>query len=107
MAMVWPRLWKHSGTKWMAFRWNDIEEFRSLRAWTNKRALVLGYIGQDDIPEALQLDAELGVSDPDLIRFIAQAGGILGIRPKLHLEIDALLGRFGSVPRPARGHRFA
>ncbi len=81
------------------FQVDDIEELRSLRAWTNKRALVLGYIGQDDIPEALQLDAELGVSDPDLIRFIAQAGGILGIRPKLHLEIDALLGRLGILPR--------
>jgi len=80
------------------FQVDDIEELRALRALSNKRALVLGYIRRDDIEEALRLGAELSIFDLQRIPAIEEAGKRLGLRPKVHLKVDALLGRLGVLP---------
>jgi len=76
-----------------AFQVDDLDELRALRAVTDKRALVLGYVPGDGLAEAVALGGELALYD--LERLPEQ--GRLGA--KVHLKIDALLGRQGVVPR--------
>ncbi len=80
------------------FQVDDIEELRLLRSLTAKRALVLGYITKRDIDEAVGLDCEISVFDLERLSSIAEAGKRHSMRPKIHLKIDALLGRLGFLP---------
>ncbi len=80
------------------FQVDDIEELRALRAVSSKRTLVLGYVGKADVAEAVELGGELAIYDTERLATIAEAGVRHGIRPKVHLKIDALLGRQGVVP---------
>jgi len=77
------------------FQVDDMEELRRLRRCTLKRALVLGYVNLSEVEEAVSLGAELAVYDAERIPLIDAAGVRLGVRPKVHLKIDALLGRQG------------
>jgi len=80
------------------FQVDDIEELRVIRAVSSKRTLVLGYVAKANIDEVVELGAELAVYDVERLQFFAEAGARHGVRPKVHLKIDALLGRQGVVP---------
>jgi len=69
---------------------DDIEELRALRALSNKPALLLGYVRREDVAEAVRLGAELSIYDTE--RLVELAGA------RVHLKIDALLGRQGILP---------
>jgi alanine racemase len=71
---------------------DDIEELRALRPLTSKPILVLGYVAEYDVREAVDLGAELALFD----RF--QLPAMHAARARAHLEIDALLGRLGLLP---------
>jgi len=77
---------------------DDIEELRALRAVSAKRTLVLGYVGKDDIDEAIRLGAELAIYDTERLPNLVEAARRHRVRPKVHLKIDALLGRQGVLP---------
>ena len=82
---------------------DDIEELRELRQLSDRPALVLGYIAQDDIAEALTLNAEIGVWDAERLPAIALAAASIGRKAKLHVKVDALLGRLGVLPNELPG----
>jgi alanine racemase len=75
------------------FQVDDIEELKSLRQLTNKRALLLGYVRREDLAEAVDLDAELAIYDTERLVELDR------LSAKVHIKIDALLGRQGVVPR--------
>lgn len=75
------------------FQVDDIEELRSLRRLTEKRALLLGYVRRADLAEAVDLGAELAVYDTERLAELDR------LAAKVHIKIDALLGRQGVVPR--------
>ena len=77
---------------------DDVEELREIRQLTNQPALVLGYIAKSDIVEALNLGAEIGVWDTERLPAIAAAAASIGQKAKLHVKVDALLGRLGVLP---------
>lgn len=80
------------------FQVDDIEELRGLRASSSKRALVLGFVASGDIAEVVRLSGELSVFDIERLSEIERAGKDAGERPKIHLKVDALLGRLGVLP---------
>lgn len=80
------------------FQVDDIEELRALRIYSHKRVLVLGYISRAEVAEAVLLGAELSIYDIERIPLIAAAAKQHGRRAKVHLKIDALLGRQGILP---------
>ncbi|MCC7229109.1 MAG: alanine racemase [Fimbriimonadaceae bacterium] len=80
------------------FAVDDIEELVAVRAITSKPTLVLGYVPCDHVEEAVRLDGELAIYDVRRLQGVADAGALLGKRPKIHLKIDALLGRQGLLP---------
>jgi alanine racemase len=81
------------------FQIDDIEELRELRRHSQKPVLLLGYVQPDDLEEAVSLGCELALYDSERLEILNGLGEGLGIRPRVHLKIDALLGRQGIVPR--------
>ena len=81
-----------------AFQVDDLEELRAVRALSRHPVLVLGYVPFANVTEAIALGGELAVYDVERLGAIAASGGGLGIRPRVHLKIDALLGRQGVPP---------
>lgn len=81
-----------------AFQVDDIEELRALRMLTDLPALVLGYVALANVTEAIALGGELAVYDVERLDAIMASGRALGRRPRIHLKIDALLGRQGVPP---------
>ena len=58
---------------------------------------MLGYVLEGDLPEALTLDGELGVFDTEHVAKIGRAARETGRTARVHLEVDALLGRLGAT----------
>lgn len=75
-----------------AFQVDDLDELRALRRLTQKRALVFGYVPRESVAEAVELGGELAVYD------MARLDAMAAARAKVHLKIDALLGRQGVLP---------
>jgi alanine racemase len=80
------------------FQVDDFFELESLRKVTAKRALVLGYMTPEETAEAIRLGCELAAFDLDHLRTIDEIARGLKIRVKVHLKVDALLGRLGVLP---------
>jgi len=85
------------------FQVDDLDELTALRKVTQRSALVLGYIPRSQIGDALELGGEIAVYDTERLSAIEEAGKKLGIRPRIHLKIDALLGRQGILPAEVSG----
>lgn len=81
-----------------AFQIDDLDELSALRRVTQKRALVFGYVPLKEIGEALRLGCELTVYTPEQVEAASRAALLLGTSARLHLKIDALLGRLGVLP---------
>lgn len=80
------------------FQVDDIEELRVLRATTDSRALVLGYVAESDVEEAVRLGGELALYDVERLRALQNASERLGVQARVHLKVDNLLGRQGILP---------
>lgn len=80
------------------FQVDDIEELRAIRPLTARPVLVLGYVPLANVTEAIALGGELAVYDVERLEAIAASGVALGRRPRIHVKVDALLGRQGVPP---------
>jgi len=86
-----------------AFQVDDVEELRALRRHTDAPALVLGYVSRQEVEEAVALGGELAIYDAERLLDIEEAGRRLNCRPRVHLKVDALLGRQGVTPADLDG----
>ena len=86
-----------------AFQVDDIEELRQIRPLTEKPVLVLGYVPRKELEEAISLEAQLGAFDREHIAWIGTAARRMGVKVAIHLKIDALLGRLGTLPGEVLG----
>lgn len=68
------------------FQVDDFLELLELRKYTNKKALVLGYVSSDELPKLNELNAIPGLYNVESIN---------NYHGEYHLKIDALLGRQG------------
>lgn len=82
-----------------AFQIDDVEELRELRRVSQRPAFVFGYVPAFQVREVVELDGEFVIYDWERLDAISKAGKQLGVRPKVHVKIDALLGRQGLLPR--------
>jgi alanine racemase len=82
-----------------AYQVDDLDELRAIRRLTKCPVLVLGYVPAAQVAEAVALGGELAIYDLDRLAALAAAGQAAGTRPRVHLKIDALLGRQGVPPR--------
>lgn len=80
------------------FQVDDIEELREARKYTKKTIFVFGYIQKSDLGELVNLKGIAGVYGKDTIEVLNKVGQKLNKKIKIHLKIDALLGRQGIMP---------
>jgi len=81
-----------------AYQVDDLDELQSLRRLTKRRALVFGYVPIDEIPDALDLGCELAVYSPEQVEAVSRAASRRGETARVHVKVDALLGRLGVLP---------
>jgi alanine racemase len=81
-----------------AYQVDDLEELESLRQLTDRRALVFGYIPAYGLERAFELGAEIAIYDVERLPEISRIASKLGRPSRVHLKVDALLGRQGVLP---------
>lgn len=82
------------------FQVDDFQELVSIRNYTQKPVLVLGYMTlEESLMASTRYHAILGIfeSNHDRFKQLNSAAEKLGIVIKVHIEVDALLGRLGST----------
>lgn len=77
------------------FQVDDFQELESLRKITQKPILVLGYVAKNALEEAIRLNGIISIYDEERLHLIDKIAKDLGVRPKVHIKIDASLGRQG------------
>ena len=87
------------------FQVDDFEELIAIRAHTQKPVLVLGYMTlEESLVASGEYDAIIGIfeSNHDKFNQLNTLGKELQKKIKVHVEIDALLGRLGSTMEHAQ-----
>lgn len=74
---------------------NSIEELRALRQISKKPALLLGYVFESDIKEAIQLGCIMGIFSCEQFARVQKESRRLKKKQEVHLATDSLLGREG------------
>ncbi len=77
------------------FQVSDANELKELRSATSKPIYVLGYIPHHLLEESMKLSPVISVFDTERLPAINSIAYKLGIRQKVHIKIDALVGRLG------------
>ena len=73
----------------------SIEDIRAVRAYSDKPVMVLGYLADEDLEEAVKLDTIFDVYSIDRLERLNSIGLKCNKNIAVHLKIDALLGRQG------------
>jgi alanine racemase len=77
------------------FQLDDIDELRLLRSYTKVPVLLLGYIMENEMEEALKLGCIPVVFEVRQLMMINNIGVKQNKKIVVHIEVDALLGRLG------------
>jgi alanine racemase len=80
------------------FQINSIEELEKIRPFTRKPILLLGYVGKHDIAKSINLGCILTCFDLHHALLTNEQARKLGVKQKVHISIDAHLGREGILP---------
>lgn len=77
------------------FQVDDLAELSSLRKVTKKPILVFGYVKNDELEQAIKLGGILGIYDLKRAQILNEIGSKINKKIKLHIKVDAHLGRQG------------
>ncbi len=83
------------------FQVNSVAELARIRKITKKDVLLLGYVPKNEIAKAIKLGSIISVFDLHHLLLINQVARNLGVKQKVHIAIDAHLGREGIMPEQA------
>ena len=84
------------------FQIDDVDELARVRKITKKPVLVLGYVAKSELARAMKLGCELAVYSLEQARDMNDQAQKHGARQKVHIAIDAHLGREGVMPKDAK-----
>lgn len=74
---------------------DDISELKTLRRYSDKPTLVMGYVSKEELEEAVKLDATIVIYDIERVIELSKIAVKQNKKPKIHIKIDASLGRQG------------
>jgi alanine racemase len=80
------------------FMVDDIDEFRSLRRYSQKPTIVNGFVDAQHVAEICSQHGSMCVFDVAHLEEVATKARERGIIAPIHLAVDALLGREGILP---------
>lgn len=81
------------------FQVDSFEELKLLRKVSKKDTLVLGYIQKSDLIQAIKFGCILSVFSTEQLRHISAMADMCQVIQKIHLPVDAYLGREGFLLR--------
>lgn len=81
------------------FQVDDLQELKELRKVSKKPTFVFGYVPKKEMAEAVKLKVILGVYDEEQIKALNSVAKKLKTKAKVHVKIDAALGRQGVLPK--------
>jgi alanine racemase len=84
------------------FQVDDADELARVRKVTKKPILVLGYVAHTELSRAIKLGCELAIYSLEQAHEVESQARKIGVRQKVHVAIDAHLGREGVMPRDAK-----
>ncbi len=80
-----------------------VEEGAELRGgFVHAPLLLLGPVADDQLEEAVRLDADLTVWSPHFVRALSRVGAARGRRVRVHVKIDTGMRRLGVTPEAFR-----
>ena len=85
------------------FQVDDLLELEEIRKITQKPVLVFGCVAKDELEHAIALNGTLAVYDRERSAIINTIGERVGRKIKVHIKIDANLGRQGVLAHEAEG----
>jgi len=84
------------------FQVDDVDELARVRKATKKPILVLGYVAHTELSRAIKLGCELAIYSLEQAREVNIQARKFGVQQKVHVAIDAHLGREGVMPKDAK-----
>jgi alanine racemase len=81
------------------FQVNSIEELARIKKYAKKEILVLGYVGSNNIEQAIKLGCILSVFDSKHLVLINKIAKKLNKKQKVHIAVDSHLGREGIMQK--------
>lgn len=85
------------------FQIDSIEELESLRKVSKKDVLLLGYVQNSDLEKAIKLKCILSIFSIKELKEIEKIARKLKVKQKIHIPVDAYLGREGFLLRELSG----
>lgn len=79
------------------FQINSLEELRALRAVSQRKALLLGYVTKYNLKETINLGCELAVFSLEQLKDVNMSAQKLGVVQNIHIAVDTNFGREGSL----------
>ena len=80
------------------FQVNSVLELVRIKKYTKKAIMVFGYVGENDLKEAIKIDCILAVFDLSHLILINKIAKKLNKKQKIHIAVDSYLGREGIMP---------
>lgn len=77
------------------FMVDDVIELKTLRKYSNKPVLVIGYLDSRDLKIAIALGSDVSAHNEEHLSNINNIAKSLNKKPRVHIEIDAEFGRMG------------
>lgn len=77
------------------FQVDDLQELELLRKVSHKPTFVFGYVAKDELARAAALDGILCIYDTERLHLLNAIGDTMQKKIKIHIKIDAHLGRQG------------
>lgn len=77
------------------FQVDDLQELELLRKVSQKPTFVFGYVAKDELARATALDGILCIYNTERLHLLNAIGGTMQKKIKVHIKIDAHLGRQG------------
>lgn len=78
-----------------------MDEALRVRALSQRDVLVMGYLSDEEIAEAIRLGLILSLYDAELIPIVASASRAIGRPARAHLKVETGLNRLGMAPADA------
>ena len=88
-------------TKVSGFAVIELEEALRVRKLSNRPTLILGYVADDQIAEAISQGFHLSLYDIELVHRFEEVAANLGLKANVHLKIETGLNRLGVQPEEA------
>ncbi len=86
-----------------AFAVIDLAEAKRVRTVSNRRVLIMGYLDDVELLEAIRLGFEISLYDTELVGIIGDLASRLNVSARVHVKVETGMNRLGMTSSEAIG----